>query len=152
MEPALGRAGLVLERRFPSRYDAWEPFVLIKGNTYPLANLMKSHGFRWNPREKAWSMAAAEFSVVGPKWMGEVARSFPAAPPKDEGVGVFTAMSNAELKKWISRYIAGYDPEGFYMDGERSDTEAYAYYFRYLRGLKPAEQDKQKQIYERYDV
>ena len=148
MEPALGRAGLVLERKFPSRYDTWEPYVLIKGNTYPLVNLMKSYGFRWKPSEKAWSLPAAEFAVVGPKWMGEVARSFPAAPEKTQDA-VFTAMSDADLKSWISRYVARPDPEGFYMDGERSDAQAYAYYFRYLRGLKPSEQAKQKQLYER---
>lgn len=137
-EPKLTAAGIKIERINPSRYDVSESKVSVTGNTFPLASIMKKHGWRWNPAERAWVMPGPEFFAIQDKWMGDVVRELPSRP-EPVVPAVFSEMSQRELADWVSTH---FDYEDLTEDGERDERVGISQYMTYLKSLSPEEQQK----------
>ena len=75
----LGDYGITVEYDWPNRYSVDEATVWVLGNTFPVKDVMKKHGFRWGsgPKGRGWWMAAAEYALVGKAWAGDVFKNLP---------------------------------------------------------------------------
>jgi len=147
----LGDYGIRVEYDWPNRYSVDEATVWVFGDTFPVKDVMKRHGFRWGSGRKGrgWWIAAAEYALIGKAWAGDVFKNLPdITPAADTGGSPFSDMSRSDLLRWIKQHDVVEDDlrANEWYDGEVTDQEVLR---QYLRDMPKWDAARQREVFNR---
>jgi len=139
--------GMEVKYEWPNRYSVEEGKTWVLGQTFPVKDLMRKHGFRWTSGKfgKAWMMPAQEFAEVGNKWLGEVIRELDGgkkpAKTDPDARAMFSEMSDRDLTKYLQPLVDADMEANEYYDGEQTSAQVMARMKLRLKRMTPAEQE-----------